>query len=246
MKVNHAFANENVFLPKETKSKTLNPRKYSKFVKRWLPRNVKNQVIGDPFQEFNHEYKCIFIHIPKCAGISVGKSLFGVMAGHSKVWHYEFYDEQLFHKYFKFTFVRNPWDRLVSAFHFLKKGGRNSLDRKWAKDHLQEIASFNEFVQRIGDDTVFQSEVLNQQHFRPQVHYLKDAEGAISLDFIGKFESLEEDFMKIAEELDVQTTLKEINKGAHKHYSEYYNGDSQDIVSLIYREDIEFLNYDFH
>ena len=215
-------------------------------MKRWLPKNLKNQIIGDPFQEFNHEYECIFIHIPKCAGISVGKSLFGVMAGHSKVWHYEFYDEQLFQKYFKFTFVRNPWDRLVSAFYFLKKGGRNSVDREWAKTHLDNVTSFNEFVEQMGDDLVFQSNVLNQQHFRPQIQYLKDTEGVVNLDFIGKFENLEEDYSKIAEELDVKSTLKEINKGAHSHYSEYYTQNTKEIVNHIYGEDVELLNYDFY
>ena len=89
---------------------------------------------GYSFKPFD-QCGCIFIHIPKCAGVSVSKALFGNLAGgHSRVVDYQLvFNSNEYSNYFKFTFVRNPWDRLVSAFFFLKKGGFNDADKKWVK-----------------------------------------------------------------------------------------------------------------
>ena len=69
------------------------------------------------------EKKCIFFHIPKTAGISLVKALFGDLDwGHRDVNYYiNVFDKKRFNDYFKFTFVRNPYDRLFSAYSFLKK-----------------------------------------------------------------------------------------------------------------------------
>ena len=67
--------------------------------------------------------KCIFFHIPKTAGISLVKALFGDLDwGHRDVKYYRnVFNKKKFDSYFKFTFVRNPYDRLFSAYSFLKK-----------------------------------------------------------------------------------------------------------------------------
>lgn len=74
--------------------------------------------------------KCIFVHIPKTAGISISRSIFGNLGGgHTKIRDYELiFSAKDFNNYFKFTFVRNPWDRIFSAYRFLKNGGINEED----------------------------------------------------------------------------------------------------------------------
>ena len=77
----------------------------------------------------NHEHKFIFIHIPKCAGMSIGKTLteltkpkddephYGTKWNYSgfKIHHDEF-DEKIWKEYFVFTFIRDPIDRLLSQY----------------------------------------------------------------------------------------------------------------------------------
>ena len=69
-----------------------------------------------------------------------------------------------FDSYFKFTFVRNPYDRLFSAYTFLKKGGINDQDNNFAKKYLSEYNSFDNFV-KFG---LIKPEVLSWVHFKPQ------------------------------------------------------------------------------
>ena len=94
------------------------------------------------------EHRCIFVHIPKCAGISLVKSLFGDFdLGHAGIKRYQImFGPAEFNRYFKFTIVRNPFDRLVSAFFFMKKGGINEGDKSWANRKFAHYDNFEAFV----------------------------------------------------------------------------------------------------
>ena len=72
--------------------------------------------------------------------MSVSNALFGdVKWGHRNVSFYKsHYGENLFNSFFKFCFVRNPYDRIFSAFTFLKNGGINNQDLKFSKSHLHK------------------------------------------------------------------------------------------------------------
>ena len=76
---------------------------------------------GYSYQGFD-EKRAIFIHIPKCAGVSVAQALFGNLAGgHATLDKYlNVFEAHCIEEYFLFTIVRNQWDRLVSAYFFLK------------------------------------------------------------------------------------------------------------------------------
>ena len=68
--------------------------------------------------------KAIFVHIPKAAGTSIALSIFGELPYHYKAIDYiVFFGRKTFNQYFKFAFVRNPWDRVYSAYTYLRKGG---------------------------------------------------------------------------------------------------------------------------
>ena len=72
--------------------------------------------------------KCIFIHIPKTAGTSIEKMIQGEKyikgwSSHQKINEYK--DDDKFHEYFKFSFVRNPYERILSVFNYYKNRGNN-------------------------------------------------------------------------------------------------------------------------
>ena len=95
---------------------------------------------------YYREQNWLFIHIPKTAGTSISQALFGSDFGHCTVDHYEIFSPKRFHNYFKFAFVRNPWDRFLSAYKFLNKGGMYSVDKNWADIHFSEFNDFDQFV----------------------------------------------------------------------------------------------------
>lgn len=199
---------------------------------------------ANPYLDVFDKYRCIFIHIPKCAGISVENGLFGTKVGHKRIALFERYNVQKFNDYFKFTIVRNPYDRIVSAFFFLKSGGRNERDREWAARNLNDYDNFSDFVY----NGLRTENVKKALHFQPQYLYLcKPGSLVPEVDFIGRFEELEKDYNYIQEKLGIQTSdLPHLNKSKRKSdYREFYDEKTRSIVASVYQEDLNIFNYGF-
>jgi hypothetical protein len=206
-------------------------------------RKTENEE-GFTFREFD-QLKCIFVHIPKCAGIAVCKSLFGNLGGgHKPLKQYQIvFSPAEFISYYKFTFVRNPWDRVVSAFFFLKKGGINEDNRTWAAANLSPYNDFPGFVR----NGLQRSEILSYMHFRPQCDFVCLKGNQPAVDFIGRYENLEADFAHICRNLEVESRLLEANRNPsrEKDYREYYTEETRRIVGEVYADDIRAFAYSF-
>lgn len=187
--------------------------------------------------------KSIYVHIPKCAGMSINTSLYNSPGGgHRALSTYLYlFDYEDFSNYFKFTFVRNPWDRLVSSYTFLKKGGMNSADNDWFQSNLSKYDDFNVFVQ----EWLNKENIQSYHHFKPQIDYISDIHNKVSLDFIGRFENLESDFNKVASKLNIQAKLTRVNSTPRGSYRKFYNDKTAEIVGDIYKEDIQMLGYEY-
>ena len=220
--------------------KALSPRAHKRFQGM---RKIDTE--GRSLKSFD-EQKCIFVHITKCAGVSVSKSLFGNLGGgHLRIPHYELiFSQREFEEYFKFAFVRNPWDRLVSAFLFLKKGGVNKVDRKWSEQNLSRFEDFHTFV----TEWVNPKNVNSWKHFVPQYRFVCEPGNLTpKVDFIGYFEQLGDDFTYIQQRLGINSGLQHLNRtvGSKRDYKEYYTQATKEIVADIYKEDIRIFGYDF-
>ena len=139
---------------------------------------------------------------------------------------------KLFNTYFKFGFVRNPWDRVVSL--YLRKEGLQ----------LSQKMSFPEFVRWIK----YSSSTCN--HSVPHVNQLDwfvDPHGEILVDFIGKFENLQKDWHTVSKKIGAQDQLphKKKNDRKVKHYTEYYSAESKRIIENKFGLDIEYFGYEF-
>jgi len=207
---------------------------------------LKRQTMSEEysFKPFD-ESKTIFVHIPKAAGVSICKSLYGSLAGgHTPISRYQYvFSKKDFCSYFKFTFVRNPWDRLFSAYTFLRKGGFNDKDKKWAADNLSPFANFEEFVM----------EWLNAENVREYLHFIPQTDmlflpgtSVMSIDFVGFFENIEDDFHYIATKMNKAVELPYFNKTEREEsYLYQYNDAMIEVVGDVYRADIETLGYVF-
>ena len=190
------------------------------------------------------QYKCLFIHIPKTAGVSVSEPLFGQSFDHYTLAWYYGVDYQKSSDYFKFAFVRNPWERLVSAYTFYKRGGFDDEDAQWNSRVLSRFSTFNDFVKGW---LQVSSHINSRAHFVPQYHFLRKPNGDFGMDMIGRFENLEEDFKKISDHLGLQRQLprKNVSSHANRSYVDLYNEESRRIVAALYKTDIELFDYKF-
>jgi hypothetical protein len=152
--------------------------------------------------------------------------------------------------HFKFTFVRNPWDRILSC--YLNKIDKylsdvllneNGIIRSINKYHkIDNNFNFEKFVKTI--EKIPDSEA--DPHFRSQYLYITDKNGKLLVDFIGKFENLNEDFKFVGRKIGLDNkNLPEIMKTSHKNYREYYTEEIKNIIARRYKKDVELFNYKF-
>ena len=208
----------------------------------------------------SHKHKCIFVHIPKAAGKSIKQALFGIPEfgphlqshstetvpayienayGHQSVAEYRAYPQ--FKQYFKFCVVRNPFDRLVSAFTYLSHGGCNPRDEVFQQTHLQQYeGNFEAFV------TEAFPAVTQHEHFRSQTSWIRSGWKKRNVDYIGRFEALPQSLEQVAQRLDITGyQLPYLNKSTHRPYQEYYTDKTIDIVRKAYASDLQAFRYTF-
>lgn len=145
--------------------------------------------------------------------------------------------EKVWKNSFKFAFVRNPWDLVVSEYFYSLKMNKSDLAFK--------NISFNEWVKRCFKDKD-PYYTLNGNLLRVQNYWISDDKGNLIVDFIGRVESFEEDLQTVCQEIGKKYVpcIKE-NTSLHQHYSVYYTKTSRDIVAEHYKEDINIFGYSF-
>lgn len=191
------------------------------------------------------ERKAIFVHIPKCGGMAVGTALFG----HGRLSHRPIKDYQViftpeeFETFYKFTVVRNPWDRLVSGWHYLRGQGGTDGDRAWAAMHLSRYADFDDFV----INGLHRREILGRQHFRPQFGYVcLPGQREILVDQVCRVESLQQDIDLVCAAIGIApVSVEKINASRHRDYREYYSERTRQKVAAVYADDIALFGYQF-
>jgi hypothetical protein len=222
------------------------PRRVGYWIRNTLPRQARlrlDEAVGKGlYRGFSDQHQAIFIHIPKTAGVSLKQAL-GVPEeiGHADYLAFRAASPAKCRSYFKFTFVRNPWDRLLSAYSFLQAGGIPRFDRFWRVQLMSGVTSFEEFVMdRLENAVAFQA-----LHFRPQYSFLCDGAGRMKMDFVGRFETIEEDCEQLAARLGIALPLQRLNRSRHTAYQSAYTPAMRDLVARIYARDIELFGYRF-
>lgn len=228
----------------------------------------------------SHHHKCVFVHIPKNAGQSIELVFLNLLGltwetrapllirqndqpeigpprlGHMKWWEYvahKYMTQAQFDEYFKFSFVRNPWSRVVSMYKYFG---------------FQNHCGFNDFVMNH-----LRTRMWSERHWfvGPQCDFICDDKGRLMIDFVGRVETLQADFLKVCDKIGLPplevphfhaSPPRQVRKPpsifsrswfrrrrptppSFATFQEYYDRDSRDVVAQLYERDIALFGYDF-
>jgi hypothetical protein len=210
-------------------------------------------------------YKFLFVHIAKTGGTSIRAALRPYkwkdpyrlplflcsrlssltnhrlackLPRHAKaIAAYEMLPRALFNELFKFAFVRNPWDLQVSSYHHLQR----------ERPHLiAGIESFTEFIQwKLQTDRDYQYHI--DTSIELQSDYLIDLKGRVIVDFIGRYEKLNDDFEQACRSIGIPAPALPHKRQARdrKAYQKYYTDETARMVADYFKADIEMFGYNF-
>lgn len=148
--------------------------------------------------------------------------------------------------YFKFAFVRNPWDRLVSWYEMIKQRSAepNAYPLVLWKYLNDNANTFEEFILKCTD--VINDTDGDKSFMFPQTKYLCDEAGTLTVDFVGRFEQYERDANQILRRLGLgHLSVPKLNASVHTKYRDYYTPKTQQLVAERFATDIEMFDYAF-
>ena len=196
--------------------------------------------------------KYVFIHIPKCAGSSIHRAL-GVLHAqrswlvgkpkyhkHAKAANVREVLGPAWNECFKFAFIRNPWDLMVSSYHWWLTYAEifPALHKDVAR--VREMGTFSVFIR-----SEFGRSTLNEHHGGDLTEWISDGDGII-VDFVGRYENLNEDWSKICRTLQVPALpLGRENQVARQDYRVFYDNESRELVANRFARTIELFGYRF-
>lgn len=180
----------------------------------------------------SEKYKVIFIHIPKTGGTSIEKVFNpGIGSSHMKMCDYENID-----KYYKFTVVRNPWERIWSMYHYFKSGGNKDSFNQSIREGMPE--TFEKFcLEYIEPKKCF----FGLSWLDPQIDFIK-VNGKIEIDCVIKYENLLGEFEQIREKYGLEP-LGHHRRNPSKPDSSKMNDLCKKIIYEAYTEDFVSFEY---
>ncbi len=184
----------------------------------------------------NHYLPYVFVHINKTGGSSVERALGLPFQHRTAVELREIVGEARWARRFKFTIVRNPWDRAVSHYHYRVMTNQTGLG--------EHPVPFLEWIERVYVDR--DRRYYDQPRmFMPQVDWIADQDGSILVDLIGRFESLEQDFARICQRIGHKATLPHLKGSTRPSYPAAYTERGAEIIGQAFARDIAAFGYTF-
>jgi len=134
-----------------------------------------------------------------------------------------------FDSFFKFAFVRNPFDRFISFCAFMTR-----VEKQFEADPHKVMRSF------------IQNPPWHRILFQPQHTFVTGADGKLLTDYVGRVEEMQQSYDEIARRIGVPSAqLEKVNASERRDYRSYYTPPLVDGVARLYARDLELFGYEF-
>lgn len=184
----------------------------------------------------------VFIHINKTAGTSIvsytGKPFRKHLTAKEVI---DVIGQDQWDSAYKFTVVRNPWDKMVSHYKHNIKTKPETMARRGSKENIP----FGEWLSLTLGPVKDKKYYNRPQHFLPQVEWLKDYQGRVVMDRVIRFEALAEGYRWVAQDLGLPEGLPHLNATRSSTYHDFYDEASKQLVADWFSEDLAAFGYAF-
>lgn len=137
----------------------------------------------------------------------------------------------LYNQYYKFAFVRNPWDWQVSLYKYILKNKHHAKH-----DYVKQMSGFEEYLG-------WRFSEPKHKPWSLQKNYLTGSNGELIVDFVGRYEQLQTDFQRVLAHLKIKAQLPHLNKSRADDYRTYYSPRLSAQLFEYYQDDIEMFGY---
>ena len=210
----------------------------------WIQR-AGEKAFDLPIPQFIRSNTLLFIHVPKNAGTTVATQIYGSQVAHRPASFYYQSDTKWFLSRERFGIVRNPWDRLVSGYEFMRRTAKGLVDADpRVKRIVQHCQTFEEFVTT---HLVCNPLVQQDPSFLPQEYFLFDEFGNCLVENIFRFEELSclEQWLRARGIAFSMSKRYNQSTGRNNYKSYYSSAELIEIVGQYYANDVKHFNYRF-
>ena len=198
---------------------------------------------------YNKQYEFLYIHVPRTAGTAFKQNMrrfnrVDMSRPYEGDWEHstardaiKYFDEDVWNNLFKFAFVRNPWDRAVSFYHYRKNSNQpeTNTSNSTFREYILDSENHGRIFSHIGSLEVSQYDML----------YSED--GKCLVDYVGRFENLVDDVNEVMSRIHLSRMAMRIKAKAseHDHYRNYYDDETREFIAKKFSKDIEVFGYEF-
>ncbi len=191
------------------------------------------------------QYRLVYLRVPKVANTSIRRALPDGVQERIVVRQLR----QHYPDHLSFTFLRNPWDRHVSNWgeknraenlnndHFIDGVHKGFVKLGFPFRAAMPFPEFAEFACSLSD-------AKTEKHLKSQCYFVV-RDGAVAVDFIGRAESMREDWERLCDRIGEHIALGHHNASRRGSYRDYYDDALRERVGTRYREDTEMFGYRF-